>query len=89
MEPWVGRRRHCTALSKEESTVFRRNDASAVGEVSPSVAQGSVFTGIERGLFGKAVRAAATAGTCPRWLELATSDGGFIFALFLCCYMAM
>lgn len=37
MEPWVGRRGHCTALSKEESTVFRRHRASAVGEVSPSV----------------------------------------------------
>lgn len=39
-----------TALSKEESTVFRRDLTSAVGEVSPSVAQGSVFTGMRRGL---------------------------------------
>lgn len=41
---------YCTALSKEESTVFRKDLTSAVGEVSPSVAQGSVFTGMRRGL---------------------------------------
>lgn len=39
----------------QERTVLRRDHASAVGEVSPSVARGSVLTGIRRGL-GKAVR---------------------------------